>query len=600
MDWEKAESEHPPLQMTTQRYKFTSLVIALRAHAATNPDDRAYVFLNEHGEESASLTFAELDQRAALVADVLAARCKRGDRALLVFPAGLDFIIAFFACQYAGVIAVPCILPRHRGLRDSSVKILEDCSPSLGLTSGEALSLVRGAYATAPSSAGLDWIGVTNTRPDCCSPRVTEHPAPAPQTIAYLQYTSGSTSAPKGVMVSHSNLCANIEMISRADKLGRHSTRVGWIPLYHDMGLIFNVLQAAWEGALCVLMSPLLFVAKPITWLRAIHKYQAEMAIGPNFAYDLCLEHYDAQKMQGVDLSCWRLALNGAEPVRATTIERFATAFALHGFNPSASHPTYGMAEATLMISGGLHGGRPKLWPVSSHSLQRNVVVTASDDEKRHILVGCGKSLVGEQVAIVDPVHQQRLASGHVGEIWVQGPNVAQGYWDKPEATRETFHARITGEDGSFWLRTGDLGCLDETGELYITGRIKDMMIIRGANYYPQDIELTVESSHPALRSGHSAAFTFMQGEQELLAVACEIRQDYLLRVSVDEVAGAVRKGVVREHDLTVHRVIFIPQGAIPMTTSGKIRRQATRECWQNGKLPILDPNPCAQGWAAP
>ena len=581
-----------------QGTEFKSLVSVLRSHASTHPNDRAYVFLDERGEEAASLTFADLDRRAAALAHVLTARLGPGDRALLMFPPGLEFIVAFFACQYSGIVAVPAILARQQGLRDSSVNIVEDCAARLALTTRGALEHVRAAYARMPG-ASLDWLGVDATGLDDRGGSAAGRPLPGPEAIAYLQYTSGSTSAPKGVMVSHGNLCANLEMISAADQLGRRSTRVGWIPLYHDMGLIFNALQATWVGALCVLMAPLAFMARPLSWLRAIHKYQAEMAIAPNFAYDLCLEHYDPEKMRGVDLSCWKLALNGAEPVRAGTIERFASTFAAHGLSLSAPHPAYGMAEATLMISGGLHGGRPKLWNVSRHSLQQNVAVAPVDGEASQVLVGCGKQLLGEQIAIVDPEQKRRLPAGQVGEIWVCGPNVGQGYWEKPEATRDTFHAKICGEASTSWLRTGDLGCLDETGELYITGRRKDMLIIRGANYYPQDLELTAEKSHPALHGGRCAAFTFLKGEREMLAVACEVRQDYLHRLDADDVAGAVRLGVVREHDLTVHRVILTPPWRIPRTTSGKIRRRATRERWQKGELATLD-SPAGVLMAAP
>lgn len=571
--------------------EFKSLVSVLREHASARPDDRAYVFLDERGEEASSLTFAELDHRAAALAEVLAARSSPGDRAVLMFPPGLDFIVAFFACQYYGLLAVPTILARQRALRDSSVKIIEDCEPRLVLTARSSLEHMRAAYAQVPSASGLDWIGVNHASlaPGGASPAMRA--LPGPQTIAYLQYTSGSTSSPKGVMVSHGNLSANLQMITTADELSSHSTRVGWIPLFHDMGLIFNALQATWVGALCVLMAPLTFMARPLSWLRAIHNYRAEMAIAPNFAYDLCLEHYDAEKMSGVDLSCLNLALNGSEPVRAGTIQRFVETFAKHGLSPSAPHPTYGMAEATLMISGGRHSGRPKLWEVSRHWLQFDRAVAPADGEASQVLVGCGKSLPGEQIAIVDPNEKRRLPAGHVGEIWVRGSHVAQGYWGRLEATRETFHAEIEDEDSAHWLRTGDLGCVDETGEVYITGRLKDMMIIRGANFYPQDIELTVEKSHPALRPGHSAAFTSPKDERELLVVACEVVPEYLQRLDVDDVAGLVRQRVVREHDLTLHHVLLLPPGSILKTTSGKIRRQAIRELWQKGELPTIDSN---------
>jgi acyl-CoA synthetase (AMP-forming)/AMP-acid ligase II len=570
--------------------RFTSLVHALQTHAITNPEDLAYIALDERGGEAASLTYAELDRRASALADFLVTRAAPGERALLVFPPGLDFLVAFFACQYASIIAVPTILPRQNHLRDSSVKIVENCSPKLGLTTGGVVESVRAAHAEVPSAAEIEWLGIDAlTLPSPATP-AGQRPVPDTRTLGLLQYTSGSTSTPKGVMVSHGNLCANVEMISVADDLGRSSTRVGWIPLYHDMGLIFIALQSAYVGALCVLMAPLAFVAQPLSWLRAIHKYRADMTIAPNFSYDLCLENYSPERMAGVDLSCLRLALNGAEPVRASTIEQFAKTFAAHGLRPSAPHPTYGMAEATLMISGGLHGGQPRLWHVSREALQRSLAVTAREGERAQTLVGCGKVLVGEKLAIVEPDTRRRLAPGEVGEIWVHGPLVAQGYWQAPEATKETFHGEILDEEGTFWLRTGDLGCFDDTGELYITGRIKDIMIVRGSNYYPQDLELTAEKSHPALRRGYAAAFTCVQeDDRELLAIACEVRKDYLSRLDVDDVVGAVRKGVVREHDLTVHKVILTPPGTIPKTTSGKIRRSATRDRWQEGQLATLD-----------
>jgi acyl-CoA synthetase (AMP-forming)/AMP-acid ligase II len=394
-------------------------------------------------------------------------------------------------------------------------------------------------------------------------------------------------------MVSHGNLAANTEMISRADALGRTSTRVGWIPLYHDMGLVFNALQATYVGALCVLMAPARFVAQPLSWLHAIHRYGAEMAIAPNFAYDLCVEHYRPERMEGVDLSCWRLALNGAEPVRASTLAQFAKTFAPHGLRPSAPHPTYGMAEATLMISGGLHAGTPTLWTVSRDALQRDSATSVTQGERTQTLVGCGKALAGEQLAIVDPRTQRRLGSAQIGEIWVAGPLVAQGYWNAAEATQATFHGKILGEDGTSWLRTGDMGCLDESGELFITGRLKDMMIVRGSNYYPQDLELTAELSHPALRSGYSAAFTVTRPDRsELLLIVCEARKRLITqldRETLDAIEGAIRQAVVREHDLTVHKVILVRPGSIPKTTSGKIRRAATRELWERGELAQLE-----------
>ncbi|MCK8498394.1 fatty acyl-AMP ligase [Myxococcus fulvus] len=568
--------------------RYPSLVTALRTHASDHPEDRAYVFLGERGEEAAVLTYAELDRRATALARVMAAKAGPGERALLAFPPGLEFLVAFFACQYAGIVAVPTILPRQMRLRDSSISIVEDCAPRLGLTTAAAREAVSAAYAQVPAARSMEWLGVEANATDDSGPPLAVR-EPDPNAITLLQYTSGSTSAPKGVMVSHGNLCANVEMISQGGDLWRHATRVGWIPMYHDMGLIFNALQGAYVGAQCVLMSPQAFVAHPLSWPRAISTYRAEMAIAPNFAYDLCLEKYDAERMKGTDLSCWELALNGAEPVRASTITRFAEVFAAHGLPRFAPRPTYGMAEATLQISVGKRGSPPRLWNVGRESLQKDRALAPAPGERSQDLVGCGRALTGEKLAIVAPDSHQRLPPGHVGEIWVHGPNVAHGYWQKADATREIFEARIVGEDGATWLRTGDLGCMDDTGELFITGRLKDILIIRGSNFYPQDLELTAEKSHPAIRRGHSAAFT-LEGsqEQEQLVIACEVREDQIAGLDVADVVGAVRRAVVHEHELTTYKVLLTTSGAIPRTTSGKIRRKATRELWQKEQLPLV------------
>lgn len=567
--------------------RYVSLAGVLRHHAAVRPHDRAYVFLADRGGEEASLTFAELDRRARALAGHLARRGRPGERAVLLFPPGLDFLVGFFACFYAGIIAVPMMPPRRNRPRESSLSIIADCTPTFGLTVGKFLEPIRAALDETAGGGEIAWIAV-----DAVAPAAEGEPAAEvelnPEMIAFLQYTSGSTSSPKGVMVSHRNLIENLEMIRRAYDYGSHSTHVSWVPLYHDMGLILNALEACYVGALCVLMAPVAFMQRPLSWLKAVHHYRAAVAGGPNFAFDLCIERHRREPLDNMDLSCWKVAINGAEPVRAETLERFAETFAPFGFPADTLQPSYGMAEATLLISGGKRPA-PVLWPVSRDALQRNRAVPTRPDEAAQRLVGCGKRLVGENIAIVDPVTHRRLASGEVGEIWAQGPHVAQGYWRQPAATRQTFGARIAGEEESCWLRTGDLGCLDETGELYITGRIKDMMIIRGANFYPQDIERTVERSHRALRPHCAAAFIAARDGRELLVVVQEIERTQRRHVNPDEIAGAIRQAVVQEHDLTVHEVVLIRTGAIPKTTSGKIRRALTRELWLKGELEMWD-----------
>jgi acyl-CoA synthetase (AMP-forming)/AMP-acid ligase II len=563
---------------------FQSLLDILGYWVKTAPQKRAYVFLSEKGGEEASLTFAELDSRAREVAAYLSSHSARGQRALLIFPPGLDMIVGFFACLYAGIIAVPMMPPRRHRLRESSFSIIEDCAPSFCLTVASFADHLQTELAELQCVPDMKWVavdkiaGIGGVRRGFAADR---------RTLAFLQYTSGSTSAPKGVMVSHGNLLDNLEMIRVAYSNGPQSTYVSWVPLYHDMGLILNVLQTFYVGALCVLLAPVSFMQRPLSWLKAIHRYRAQVAGAPNFAFDLCVDRFRAEQLEGVDLSRWKLAFNGAEPVRAETLERFSARFAAYGFDARAFYPCYGMAEATLLISGGKRAAGPMLWTVDRQSLLHNQVRPPSAGNSVQRLVGCGTSLAGEDIAIVDGARHMRLGAVRIGEIWVRGSNVAQGYWNRTAATEETFHACLAGEDGRPWLRTGDLGCLDEQGELYVTGRIKDVIIIRGINHYPQDIEHTVESCHPALRRHCGAAFSILRNGQEQLVVVQEV--DRVFRGSLDTAAvvSKIRETVVAEHELTIHAIALIRTGTIPKTSSGKIRRSLTRQLWLDGRLEI-------------
>jgi acyl-CoA synthetase (AMP-forming)/AMP-acid ligase II len=390
-------------------------------------------------------------------------------------------------------------------------------------------------------------------------------------------------------MVSHGNLLANLEMIRIACGNTRASTYVSWVPLYHDMGLILNALQALYVGALCVLIPPLAFLQRPRLWLRAISDYRAEVAGGPNFAFDLCVERQRPEQLAGIDLSCWKLAFVGAEPVLARTIERFTATFRPYGFAPLAMWPGYGMAEATLLVSGGRRGEGPVVRNVSRAGLLRHEAVAPPGADDAQPIVGCGRALTGEEIAIVDPESRLRLPDGRVGEIWVSGPNVAQGYWCNPEATEATFGARIEGEDDRPWLRTADLGFLDASGELFITGRIKDVIIIRGANHYPQDIEDTVQQSHPALRRHGGAAFTVADHEKgEQLVIVQEVERTERHRVDAEELTRQIREAIVTEHDIVPRDVALLRPGALPKTTSGKIQRALARQLWLTGGLDRL------------
>jgi acyl-CoA synthetase (AMP-forming)/AMP-acid ligase II len=566
---------------------FSSLVTLLARRAESQPDERAYLFLGDRGAEEAAITFRELHDAARALAARLTKIARPGDRAILVFPPGIEFMVAFFGCQIARVIAVPMMMPRRQSTRDSSAAIIANCEPVVALTSS-ALALRKDLHERFERE-GIQWLSVDLTTPDALPP--ADLPAaPDPQDIAFLQYTSGSTSEPKGVAVSHANLLANLEMIRLSLGTTKQSTYVNWVPLYHDMGLILNALEAFYVGALCVLMAPNAFMQRPLNWLRAIHHYRAEVGCSPNFGFDLCVSRYRADQMQGVDLSAWKVALNGAEPVHAGTIKRFIETFAAHGFNPAAAFPAYGMAEATLLISGGHRGRGHRTRTISRSGLQAHAVGAPVDDADVQTLVGCGRALVSERIEIVDPESRARLLPDQVGEVWVNGANVARFYWQNPEATRTGLNARIAGEDdGANWLRTGDLGFLDEEGELFITGRIKDLVIIRGINHYPQDIEHTVQTLHPALRQNCGAAFSVPDDlGEEALVIVQEVERTERNKIDLSEMTGIIREGVTDQHELFARHIVLIRPGTLPKTTSGKIQRSLTRRRWLEQSLEAL------------
>ena len=570
---------------TSAAHAFASMVDLLHQRAREQPDDRAYVHLSDRGEEKADLTFAELDRRALAVAAGLATRLRPGDRALLVFPAGLDFIVGFFGCLIAGIIAVPMMVPRRASSQDSSAAIRADCGARLAMTSAD---LAGSRPDVIERFCDLEWF-MTDHSDDAAPATYAPARAPDRDDIAFLQYTSGSTSVPKGVVVTHGNLLANLEMIRLAFGNTRKSSYVNWVPPYHDMGLIANVLQSLYIGATCVQMAPLSFIQRPWVMLRAIHTYRAEVAGGPNFAFDLAVDRFRPEHMKGVDLSCWKLAFVSAEPVRADTLERFSATFAPYGFDPRAFHPSYGLAEATVLVSCPSRGGGAATRTVSREALQRGEVAAPRNDDDRRVLVGCGRPVVGERIAIVDPHGWWRLEAGRIGKVWVQGRNVAGGYWQNRDATASVFGARIAEESGEPWLRTGDLGFLDETGELYITGQIKDVIIIRGMNHYPQDIEHTMASSHPALRSNCGAAFGVSgDNDEEQLVLVQEVERTQRHRVPIEEIVGCIREAVTNEHEIAVHSIVLLLPGALPKTTSGKIQRNLTRELWLQHQLEVL------------
>ncbi len=574
---------------------FSSLLDMLHHSATHTPDARALVFASAPSADVA-LTFRELEAQAAALAVRLRAETDPGDRALLIFPTGLEFVVAYFACLMAGVVAVPLMPPRRNASQDSSAAIMADCRPRLALSPAGDGEDPRGTLRQRLADAGIAHLTVALAPDAVAAAGLT--PVPGRTDLAFLQYTSGSTSTPKGVMVSHGNLLANLEMMRQRFGNSARSVHVSWIPLYHDLGLILNLLQPLYLGATCVLMTPSGFMHRPLNWLRAIHAYGAEVAAAPNFAYHLCVDRFRPEQMEGVDLSGWKVAVNGAEPVRAATMARFAETFAPYGYDPRTMHPTYGLAEATLVVSTAPRGSGPRVRPVSATALKAGRVAPPDSPDDAQPLVSCGPAVPGVSIAIVDPVTRQPVARDQIGEVWVQGQSVAGGYWQRPAVSEATFRARMVAPPGEAeiagtWLRTGDLGHLDASGDLALVGRIKDVLIIRGVNHYPQDIEATVADAHPALRRDFGAVFTLLdaQGTEQVILVQ-EVERTQRHGLAEDEVVAAARAAVANNHDLSLHKVVLIRPGTIPKTTSGKIQRALTRQRWLDGSLEVWTARP--------
>jgi amino acid adenylation domain-containing protein len=570
----------------------STVVELLRRRALQQPGQTAYTFLADGEQEEASLTYAQLDARARAIAALLQSAGAAGGRALLLYPSGLDYVAAFFGCLYAGVVAVTAYPPRPSKQNRNFPRlraIVGDCRPSVALGTSAILAAVERRLAETPDLAALRWLS-TDELPDSLTDGWRE-PRVSPDTLAFLQYTSGSTAAPKGVMVSHGNLLHNEELISHAFGQTERSVIVGWLPLYHDMGLIGNVLHPLYLGAACYLMSPTAFLLRPMRWLQAVSRYRATTSGGPNFAYDLCARKITEAQRAALDLSSWTTAFNGAEPVRAETMRRFAEAFAPCGFRRESFAPCYGLAEATLIVTGARPEGLPLAETFDAAALERNrALPCAPDAPGARALVNCGGALPDQRLEIVDPETGEACAPGAVGEVWVAGPSVTRGYWNRAEETAATFGARLAATGEGPFLRTGDLGFV-QGGGLFVTGRLKDLIVIRGRNHYPQDIELTAERSHAALRAGCGAAFSFESGGEEQLVIVQEV--DPRAELEAAEVLEAIREAVAFEHDVAAHAILLVAPGSVPKTSSGKVQRHACRQRFLSDALEVLG------GWRA-
>ena len=567
-------------------HRSSSLVDLLRSRASQYPDQPAYHFLIDGQTQSAEQTYAELDRQARAIAAALQSFGARGQRALLLYPPGLEFIAAFFGCLYAGVIAVPAYPPDPDRLNRSIPRlqaIAADCEASIALTVSPILSMARALLVHAPDLKSLRWIA---TETLIGGDEWKESPAD-PDAPIFLQYTSGSTGAPKGVMLSHSNLLHNASMVFHALGHTRDDKYVSWLPAFHDMGFMAGILQPLYAGISAILMSPIAFLKHPLRWLQAISRYKATISGGPNFAYDLCARKISPEERATLDLSSWSVAFNGAEPIRAETILRFAEVFGPCGFRLETFYCCYGLAEATLIVSGGGKADPPVFKSVQASILEKNQVVEAAQGEQDvRTLVGCGRSLLDQEVVIVDPETSTRCADGQVGEICVRGQSVAMGYWNRPEESELTFRSRLADEENrGFFLRTGDLGFISD-GNLFITGRLKDLIIIRGRNLYPQDIEMTTEQSHRALKPGCGAAFSINITGEEQLVVVQEINSH--IESDLDDVIGKIQQNLAQLHEVQAYAIALIKAGSIHKTSSGKIQRRACKAAFLNDQLDVV------------
>ncbi len=562
----------------------SNLVALLRHRASHQANDRAFTYLVDGEDEELRLSYQELDRQARAVAARLQAMNLEGERALLLYPAGLDFIIAFFGCLYAGVVAVPAYPPRRNRSLSRIQAIADDAQAKVALTTYPVWERVQTVLDQTPNLKKIAWLCTDQLPPG--TENDWKQPDVHGDTLAFLQYTSGSTGTPKGVILTHANLMHNSASIAYAFEHTRSGSGVFWLPSYHDMGLIGGILQPMYIGQANVLLSPMSFLQKPYRWLKAISKYRCTISGGPNFAYDLCVRKITPEQRDSLDLSRWCLAFNGAEPVRAETIDQFTRMFEPVGFRREAFYPCYGMAEATLIVSGGFRAALPVVRTFEAESLESNQVVDAlADEEGVRELVGSGGNLLDQRIVIAHPEQLTLVPADQVGEIWVSGPSVAQGYWNRPEETERIFHAYLQDTGEGPFLRTGDLGFMQD-GEVFITGRLKDLIIVRGLNHYPQDIELTVGKAHPRLRPGNGAAVTVDVGGTERLIVVQEVERRK--QRELDDVFEAIRRDVATEHDLPVEAIALIKAGSIPKTSSGKIQRHACRQCFLDGTLEIL------------
>jgi acyl-CoA synthetase (AMP-forming)/AMP-acid ligase II len=573
-------------------HQWRSLVDVLRARADAQPGGRACTFLESGEDEGRSLTWDGLATRSLALGAAVAARVARGDRVLVMLPPSGDFAPAFLGVLCAGAVAVPTY-PPSGGRSDRTLARLKGMLADAGISLVVAPAAVReraSALAGAvPVLGTMDWLAPEDV-PDGEASHWRD-PNCRREDLALLQYTSGSTSSPRGVMVAHGNLLENLAHGARLAGHDRDSVAVSWLPVNHDMGLIDGILQPVFSGFPVYTMAPAAFLQRPARWLQAISRYRATHSGGPNFAYDLCVRRVGDDDRGALDLGSWRIAFNGSEPVRHATLAAFQRAFGACGFRWDAFRPAYGLAEATLLVTSSGHDRELAPLPVSSGGLAHGDVRVGGDDAVP--LVPSGSLDGTSRILVVDPVTRRAVDAGRIGEIWIAGPSVGLGYWRRPAETEATFGARLAGSGDGPFLRTGDLGFLRDD-LLYVTGRLKDIIIVRGLKHYPQDLELTAEAAHPALRPGGCAAFHLPSGPaDDPVALVAELSPRHEMAAAPLQPGGAIvtaiRRAVAETHQVTLAAVALVAAGHLPKTTSGKVQRYLCRDGYASGAIEVVD-----------
>jgi FkbH-like protein len=565
----------------------SSLIDLLCQRSIFQPSRPAYTFLADGERKESKITYKELDRRARIIGVELQHRFVPSERVLLLYSAGLDYVTAFFGCLYAGIIAVPTYPPRNNRSLPRLQSIVADARASAVLTTKQVSARLAGSLVEVPDMEKVPWITTDDLEPG--QEDNWQKPLRNWQDIAFLQYTSGSTGEPRGVMVSHENLIHNLAMMSKRWELGSDDVGVSWLPIFHDMGLIAGVLLPLYQGFPTVLMAPTTFLQRPLRWLQAITHYHGTISCAPNFAYELCMRKVSQEECKELHLDSWRVVVNGAEPVRPETLTRFTDHFSPCGFRPTSFVPGYGLAEATLMVSSSRPGQHPSVYAVDKSALERGKVRrdVAGEGEGQRLYVSCGSGADDQKILIVDPVSQRRCSDDEVGEIWLAGPSIAQGYWGRPGETRQAFGVFVADSLDGPYFRTGDLGFLKDN-ELYICGRLKDVIIIRGRNHYPQDIEKTMDLCHPRVRPGCGTAFSIDAAGEERLVLAQEVERGCRPEETVHVIA-AIRRAVSEQHELQVYAVVLLKPGSLPKTSSGKVQRSACRAAFLADSLEVVE-----------